>query len=280
MLRSFGETPTRKQQELHLLNRQARWPAGEIHHSATTWLASGITLKEAQVALLIKVKKLGKWPTNTQKLAIAQHHDRLQGQLDEFVRVAVTFLSDEFDNYDQLDGITIMLDTAVLDSVGSSSDDPNQSDEDEDYDLPVEFNPETMVIPLPSNIGIKRCAGWGVANLVLQERSLREGQANDALHAIRVNLADKAMLFHTTVWPAKSQAWSTRAWARMHSQLIHLALEKADLKATMVVADPECAWSKEQHIGMVWSIDVQGDSTNNDWMNECGHSATYIPLQC
>jgi hypothetical protein len=63
-----------------------------------------------------------------------------------------------------------------------------------------------VVIPLPSNIGKERCAKWGVADLVLQEISLREGQANDALHAIRVNLADKAVLLCTTVQLAKSQA--------------------------------------------------------------------------
>ncbi|KAG2747997.1 hypothetical protein P692DRAFT_20735304, partial [Suillus brevipes Sb2] len=150
---------------------------------AAMWLASGITLEEVQIALLIDVKKLSKQPTNVQKLAVAQCCDRLQGQIDEFVRVAVTFLSDQLDDYDQLDLMTVI------------------------------FTPETVVIPLPSNIGIERCAEWGVANLVLKEILLREGQANDALHAIRVNLADKAVLFRTTVWSAKSQARSTRAWA-------------------------------------------------------------------
>ncbi|KAG0692451.1 hypothetical protein DFH29DRAFT_985764 [Suillus ampliporus] len=170
------------------------------------------------------------------------------------------------------------------------------------------FNPETTVIPLVSNISIERCAEWGVADLVLQERSLREGQANDALHAIRVNLADKAVLFHTIVRPAKSQALSTRAWACVHSvdkilhlntqiyskchkQLIHLGtndlltkywpLENADLKATTVVADPNACGQRNSTFAWFWSIDVQGDSTNNDWMNECGHSADRpIPLQC
>ncbi|KAG1814382.1 uncharacterized protein BJ212DRAFT_1274557, partial [Suillus subaureus] len=69
----FETTLTKKQQELHLLNCQARWPAGNIYRSAVTWLAAGITLEETQVALLIDVKKLGRWPTNTQKLAVAQH---------------------------------------------------------------------------------------------------------------------------------------------------------------------------------------------------------------
>ncbi|KAG2098276.1 uncharacterized protein F5147DRAFT_656156 [Suillus discolor] len=247
------------EQELPLLNHQAQWPAGKIHHGAATWLACGTTLEESQVALLIDVKKLGKRPTDTQKLAVARHHDRLQGQLDEFVRVVVTFLGDELHRCDHLDSMTVMLDTAELNSIGSSCEDPDRPDDEDRYDIPVEFNPETMVIPLPSNIGIERCAQWGVADLVLQEISLKEGQANDALHAIRVNLADKAILFHTT-------------------QLIHLGaddlltkyqpLEKADLKATTVVADPNIHGQRNNMLAWFWSIDVEGDSANNDWMNE------------
>ncbi|KAG1868316.1 hypothetical protein DFJ58DRAFT_653803, partial [Suillus subalutaceus] len=290
------KAPTRKQQELHLLTRQARWLAGEIHRGAVTWLASGITLEEGQVVLLIDVKKLGRRPTDAQKLAIAWRHNRMQGQIDEFVRVAVTFLGDQLDEYDQLDLMTMMLDAAELDSAGSSSDDPDRLDDEDRYDMPVKFTPKTLVIPLPSNIGIERCAEWGIADLVLQEILLREGQANDALHAIRVNLADKAVLFRTTVWLAKSQARSTHAWARVHSvdkilhlnvqiyskccsQLIHLGandllakfrpLEKADLKATMVVADPNAHGQRNRTLAWFWSIDVQGDSTSNDWMNEC-----------
>ncbi|KAG2095122.1 uncharacterized protein F5147DRAFT_778816 [Suillus discolor] len=302
------KSPTRKQQELHLLNRQAQWLAGEIHQGAATWLASGITLEEAQVALLINVRKLGKRLTDTQKLAVAWHRDRLQGQLDEFVRVAVTFLGDELNGCDHLDGMTVMLNTVEADSIGSSSKDPERSDDEDRYDILVKFNPETVVIPLPSNIGIERCALWGVADLVLQEILLREGQANDALHAVRVNLADKAVLFRTTVRSAKSQAQSTRAWARVHSmdkvlhlntqiyskcrkQLIHLSaddllskywlLEKADLKATMVVADPNARGQRNSTLAWFWSIDVEGDSASNDWMNECLHFTDLpVPVGC
>jgi hypothetical protein len=128
------------------------------------------------------------------------------------------------DEFDQLDLMTVMLEAAELDSEGSSDDDPDHVDDEDRYDVPVEFTPETVVIPLPSNIGIEKCAEWGVADLILQEISLREGQANDSLHAIRVNLADKAVLFRTTVRSAKSQSRSTRAWARVHSvdRILHL----------------------------------------------------------
>ncbi|KAG2365826.1 hypothetical protein BDR07DRAFT_1374020 [Suillus spraguei] len=226
----------------------------------------------------------------------AQCHDKLHGQIDKFVRTAVTFLGNEFDDYDQLDLMTVMLDAAELDSAASDDDDdPDQSDDEDRYDVPVEFIPETVVIPLPSNIGIERCAEWGITDLVLQEISLRKGQANDALHAIRVNLANKAVLFHTMVWSAKSQAQSTRAWAWVHSvdKILHLnvhiyskccsqlvypgtddllvkfrPLEKADLKATMVVADPNDHSQRNSTLAWFWSIDVQGHSTSNDWVNE------------
>ncbi|KAG1849775.1 hypothetical protein F4604DRAFT_1687361 [Suillus subluteus] len=275
------KAPTRKQQELHLLTRQARWPAGEIHCGAATWLASGITLEEAQVALLIDVKKLGRRPTNAQKLAIAQCHDRLQGQIDEFVRVAVTFLGDQLDEYDKLDLMTMMLDAAELDSAGSSSDDPDRPDDEDRYDTPVKFTPKTLMHQPGAPINII-------------ER--------------RVNLADKAVLFRTTVRSAKSQARSTCAWARVHSvdkilhlnvqmyskcrsQLVHLSandllvklrpLEKADLKATTVVADPNARGQRNSTLAWFWSIDVQGDSTSNDWMNEfyCVHWLRMLALR-
>ncbi|KAG2354184.1 hypothetical protein BDR07DRAFT_1494954 [Suillus spraguei] len=123
------KAPTRKQQELHLLNHQVRWPAGEIHHSTAMWIASGITLEEVQVALLIDVRKLRKRPTNAQKLAIAWHHNKLQGQIDEFIRVAVTFLGDQLGGYDQLDLMTVMLDAAELDSARSYDDDRDWPDD-------------------------------------------------------------------------------------------------------------------------------------------------------
>jgi hypothetical protein len=54
-------------------------------------------------------------------------------------------------------------------------------------------------------------------------------------------------------------------------------LEKADLKATTVVADPN-AWGQwNGTLAWFWSIDVQGDFTSNDWMNECMHIA-YVPV--
>ncbi|KAG2096761.1 uncharacterized protein F5147DRAFT_656558 [Suillus discolor] len=57
------------------------------------------------------------------------------------------------------------------------------------------FKPEKAVIPLPSNLGQDTCTAIGVNDLAKQELILWQGQANDALHNIRVHLADKAVIF-------------------------------------------------------------------------------------
>lgn len=158
------------------------------------------------------------------------------------------------------------------------------------------FQPEKVVILLPSNLGPEKCAAWGVADLIHQEVTLREGQANDALHNIRVHLADKAVLFRKTVRTAKSQAMSTRAWAQVHSvdravsinatiyskcrsQLANLGandiltryrpLEKEHLKVSTAVADPNARGQRNSTLAWFWSMDVEGDSESSDWLSKC-----------
>ncbi|KAG1812335.1 hypothetical protein EV424DRAFT_1349369 [Suillus variegatus] len=118
------------------------------------------------------------------------------------------------------------------------------------------FEPEKMILPMTSILGQERCTEVGTAELIQHELALREGQANDALHNIRVHLADKAIIFRTTIRTVKSQAMSTRAWAQVylvdrtcHTQLANLnadnellerycPLVKGHLKVSTAIADP------------------------------------------
>jgi hypothetical protein len=161
------------------------------------------------------------------------------------------------------------------------------------------FQPELIVLPLPSNIGPVRCKELGLTDLMKEETTLCEGQANDALHAIRVHLGDKAVIFWNTVRSAKSQASSTRAWTQVcsvemavnlnasiyskcRSQLAnlpdhdllnkYLPLKKEHLKASSAVADPNAHGQRDTTLAWFWSLDVQGDTTGNDWMTECEYS--------
>ncbi|KAG2112359.1 uncharacterized protein F5147DRAFT_771425 [Suillus discolor] len=279
-------------QELALLSSRAGSGGGNTKCGAATWIASGITIEELQISLLMDIRRLGKHSTKTQHLEIVRRRTKLQSQIDEFTIAAVAHLGEDFDLDDDIRDMEIDF---INDSDGDGDRDTD-SEHDSDDDLQGNFfHPEKVVIPLPSNIGIKRCTELGVAQLVGQEVALREGQANDTLQAIRVLLADKAVLFRTTVHLAKSQAKSTRAWTQVHSvekvirlQMMiyskcwlqlgnleahnllekYLRMEKSHLKATAAVADPNARGQRNSTLPWFWSLDVQGDSISSDWMNE------------
>ncbi|KAG1779886.1 hypothetical protein EV702DRAFT_1043277 [Suillus placidus] len=239
---------------------------------AATWIASGITIEEMQIDLAIEMQKMGRHSTETQTLEIGRRRIRLQHTIDKFITGAARYLGQDFD---EDDGIPDM-------DINFIDDEPDANDDDEDS--------EDDLTP-----GRNRCEELGIGGLVRQEIMLREGQANDMLHAIRVHLADKAVLFRTTVRPAKSQATTTRGWSQVHSveRVINLnstiykkcraqpsnlgagqllekyrELLKSDLKATLAVADPSAQGQRNSTLPWFWSLDVQGNSVSNDWMNK------------
>jgi hypothetical protein len=203
---------------------------------------------------------MGRHPTETQTLKIAHRRVRLQHTIDEFIAGAQRYLGDDYDEDNNIQDM----------DVDFASDPPDSTDEESDDDAEpagnprVLFQPEHVLIPLPPNLGMVRCELLGIGGLMRQEITLREGQANDMLHAIRVHLADKAVLFITTIRLARSQVTTTRAWSQVHlvERIINLnstiykkccmqlsklqaehlekyrELEKSDLKATSAVAIP------------------------------------------
>ncbi|KAG1901134.1 uncharacterized protein F5891DRAFT_979687 [Suillus fuscotomentosus] len=265
------KAPSRKQVELDILQSQGLRPEAHRRLGAATWIASGITIEESQIALAMDIQKLGRHPTETQELSIA-YFDADEDVLD----MNLAFVDDDTD---------------------APEDDWEELDIEPSEYRPAEvFCPEITVIPLPSNIGLAWRNELSVTDLVAQEITLREGQANDLLHLLRVHLADKAVLFRTTVRPAKLQARSTRAWAQVHSveqvirlnshiyikcrqQLVKLEafgllekyrqLDKKDLKTSARVADPNSRGQRNSTLSWFWSFEVQADSTSSDWMTEC-----------
>ena len=294
--------PTRKQQELRLLQAQSRAEHSVAgRRGAATWLATGLTIEESQVSLSRDVKRLGKHPTDLQSLRVARLRDKLQSQITSFLQMAPTYLGAQVE-VDAGDKDVYVNDSEASNSLHNDYDDYSDVDSDDDYDYDCntrsddsKFQPELTVIPLPSNLGPDRCKELDT-NLIKEEIALREGQANDALHAIRVHLGDKALIFRNTVRSAKSQASSTRAWTRVRSvemavnlnasiyskcrlQLAklpnhdllkkYLPLTKEDLKTSSAVADPNARGQRDTTLAWFWSLDVQGDTTGNDWMTEC-----------
>ncbi|KAG1834638.1 hypothetical protein DFJ58DRAFT_847572 [Suillus subalutaceus] len=289
---------SRKEVELNLLQKSFHRPGERPWLGAATWLASGITIEEMQIALAMEIWKMGRHPTETQMLQISHRRLRLQHSIDEFIAGADRYLGEEYNEDDCIPDMDIDF---MDDGHGSGWDDSEDDSAPEGHCPQVLFRPELVTVPLPSNLGLDRCEELGIGSLVRQEITLREGQANDMLHTIRVHLADKAILFRTTVQPAKSQVATTRAWLQVHlvervislnstiykkcrAQLSNLGavqlldkyreLVKNDLKATSAVADPNARGQRNSTLPWFWSLDVQGDSVNNDWMNEFMSSTT------
>lgn len=263
--------------------------SGQNRRGAATWLAAGITIEESQITLHMEVKRLRKNPTDTQSLRVARLRDKLQTNITTFLDMAPAYLGLPSDGFDQESQVTFQDDY-------EDYSDADHADDDADLHAACEFQPELAFIPLPSNLGPARCEELGLTHLIKEETALREGQANDSLHAIRVHLGDKAVIFRNTVRSANSQASSTRAWTQVRSvEMVvnlnasiyskcrsqleklpghdllkrYLPLKKADLKASSAVADPNARGQRDSTLAWFWSLDVQGDASGNDWMTEC-----------
>ncbi|KAG2085106.1 uncharacterized protein F5147DRAFT_589220 [Suillus discolor] len=66
----------------------------------------------------------------------------------------------------------------------------------------------------------------------------------------------------------------SKCWAQLGNLQAHILLEKylrmekSHLKASAAVADLNAQGQRNSTLPWFWSLDVQGDSISNDWMNE------------
>ncbi|KAG2361663.1 hypothetical protein BDR07DRAFT_1171596, partial [Suillus spraguei] len=251
-----------------------------------TWISIGLAIEEAQIALLIEVRRIGRRSMETQRLDIAWQRDHIQGQIDEFTRSALMHLGEGFDADDDPDD----LNTDILDDI---DDDPADFTETSDA---WTNSPELTIIPLPSNLRVEHCRRCMAEDLIPLEMSLCEGQANDALHNLHINLCNKAILFRTTVRQAKSQALKTRAWSQVTSvqqavslhasiytktrkQMIQLEpgpdqLQKykpllcEQLKISTAVGNPNAQGQRNESLAWFWSVEVDMEGPENSWNEE------------
>lgn len=161
------------------------------------------------------------------------------------------------------------------------------------FTIQAEESPESSLLVLPSAITV----GCPTA-LSAIELELRQGQANDALHAIRLGLVSKARLFRTSVRNAGNYTRRTRAWdsvnseeanlrhhARVYSRargaMINLGarasilslyqeLRPEHLKATTAIMDPMLPNHRNDKLAWFWKVNTSLDTEGEDnWMLEC-----------
>ncbi|KAG1863871.1 hypothetical protein F4604DRAFT_1928984 [Suillus subluteus] len=271
---NIKKAPSRKEIELRLLEEGSARNAAPSRRSVATWISTGLAIEEAQIALLIE------------RLDIARQRDRLQGQIDGFTQSALTHLGEGFDADDEPDDLNV----DILDDL-----DDDLADFSKTSDTWTN-SPKLTVIPLPLNLGVDRCRRCMAEDLIPLEMSLREGQANDTLHNLRIHLCNKAILFRTAVRQAKSKALKTRAWSQVTSvqqavslhasiytktrkQMMKLELGQdqlqkykpllhEQLKISTAVGDPNAQGQRNESLAWFWSVEVDLGGPDQSWNEE------------
>ena len=168
---------------------------------AATWMERVLQAEESQIILAMDAWRMQARATETQRLSIARRRDCLNAQLDRLCESMARFLGDDW-NDDNTDQLSL---TAEID----------ENDGEDIFDNSVHLHhpshPNGLILPLPSYLATEQANNLGLATLADQESMLREGQANDALHELRVALASKAVIFQTDVRHAGTYNMTTRA---------------------------------------------------------------------
>jgi hypothetical protein len=170
-----------------------------------------------------------------------------------------------------------------------------EAEEEEDDDGGSSDLPETVILPLPSNI-VSAKLRPALESLISTERELRKGQANDALEGLRIGLANKSLLLQTDVNNSTSTKQSTRAWSSVRnaqSQILHHAqayqrawrslksigtpedlvvyqkLEEKDLVVIKDITNAKRFGQGSDSLAWFWRIGPSKDSLTGKWMEEC-----------
>ncbi|KAF8548652.1 hypothetical protein OG21DRAFT_1526358 [Imleria badia] len=262
----FQKAPTIRVMEVELLTSQPS--SEESYGHVTTWLARGLKIEEAQMSLARDMRKLGVRATDLQRLALARRADQLSTEIVGFLAEALAYLRDDGFYFDFLH--CMWRRNCLL------------------------MSWMEMTIPEMTRMQIALEPGW--ERLQTLELRLWMGQANDALHEIRLVLANKAILFWTDVQHVVSHARSTQAWSKVHvvdamlgkhaavyrccrKAMLKLGADQAtlsryqglreeDLKVTSTATAANARGNRNQGIAWFWSMDVPRDMERDDWMSE------------
>ena len=252
------------------------------------------------------VRSCGRRLTVIQQVDIAKRRERLQGRINVWNTSAEQYLhaNDNFSLEDMLDQDHENETEAETENdadLGQDSEadtehmpdaEAEATDISEARSRRHEGSPENMDLYFPSSFLLRRFPNQGE-----KELSLRQGQANDALHLLRIALGKKSFLFRSHVRSAKSQQKKTRAWAEVAAvdgnvrqlsrvyvatrrRMITLGadavvldrykvLRHSDLKISTAIATPNARGQRNVHMAWFWTMDMSADTDTAGWMEEC-----------
>ncbi|KAI6032497.1 hypothetical protein EDC04DRAFT_2605145 [Pisolithus marmoratus] len=242
--------PTIKSIEIDLIHapKLAWHPQG-----SATWIACRLSIEEAQVSLACESRHNISGDTEAWRLMISHQRDRLLSHINGFVQLSAKFIlcnwNDHMDKVNYSKGLDYQVDPDTL---------------------------EAMELPLPSYLGAAKCQELGLDILQQEELQLQQGQANDALHQLRLALADKNYTMTSWAWKKVSDMDALRCRNQMMSLgadgpiLAHYqTLEPEHLNVTTAVANPNTHGHRHKHLAWFWTMDIPKDTCANDWMSKC-----------
>jgi hypothetical protein len=247
----------------------------------------------------LEISKLPRKATVKQQLTIARMRARLGKQIKDFLHGASSFLP-ALEEGDLKAFEDESIDTPVEESVepeeplDDSLDDGFNYEGEDESEAPSVL-PETVILPLPSNI-ISTNLITSLQSLISVERELRKGQANDALEGLRIGLANKSLLLLTDVNNSTSTKQSTRAWASVRnaqSQILYHArgyqrawhalkcignpedltsyqkLTQSDLVVVKDISMAKRFGQGSDTLSWFWRIGPSKEALTDEWMEEC-----------
>lgn len=277
-------------------------------------------LRPGRIELAIEARAIKKRATPEQEALLSEKRLKLQKEIDDFHRNTNVYMAE------------------VPDKVPTSSS-PNAEDEWQDLDddsddegilhpLPGSFpttsgdgrrtvvddvvnqvSAEAQIIRLPSTYGKEKCPE-NLTKLYPVEKDLRMGQANDALHAIRLAIADKSYSYRKKVRKGATNpnagyrgrrkafdaAHALDADIRKHARIYELArkalnvlglspeeqdtyrpLKRSDTQASTAVIDFNARGQRNAGLSWIWQTPKALTNTSA-WMDECELCLIYVGL--
>lgn len=231
-------------------------------------------------------RTLGRSPTTEQKTDLLNRRHRLQNRITEFQRVAQNMLPDDVDAENMVNEIDDPLWDDIEDTFADDEDVAGRPEVVDEEEL---VPPEKQGINLPSSLEGGESSGDFVS-LQEKELELRIGQANDALQDIRLGVANRSILFRTTLRHATGYASGTRAHRQLHglsavvskaARVYNLArkamvrlgaeeemlqkyrvLEKSHLRADTAAIDFNQPGNRNARLSWIWSVDEGQPGSN------------------
>lgn len=173
----------------------------------SAWIAVGLGLEEQQyvssttlfrwliysrMELSKQLRMMRARPSYEDQIVIENKRRRLQTKIDSFVAQAIHFLGDV--GLPPPSPPTPSWVDAQDDTDSSAPPAERTTGRGEQEALPA----EQITLPLPSAYGIRMCQGRLAPGAKVELR-LREGQANDILHELRVAIAHKSFIYRTQI---------------------------------------------------------------------------------